>query len=341
MDAHASPANRRPRISVVILNYNGERWIGNCLDAVLAEPDLDVVVVDNASTDGSVEIVKRRSPAIRLITLPTNVGFAAGNNRGAAAASRELLVFLNNDTQPSPGWLRALSAPFVEDPSVGLTTAHIVYMDDPGVIDSAGDGYHRAGGAFKRLHGQPTGHETRPKEVFGACGAAFVIRRALFEELGGFDEDFFMVYEDVDLSFRARLLGYRCVYVPSAVIYHAGSGTLGRVSPRAVYFGQRNLEWTYLKNMPLALLLVSLPAHLLYIAAAGVRYGQHGQLAPFLRAKWDVLRSMAKTLRKRRAIQQRRRCRVAELWSAMDRSWMRIKRQEKRFDLASHAPSRE
>lgn len=320
-------------ISVIVLNHNGARWLEGCLNAVLGEPDVEVIVVDNASTDGSGDLVRRHFPQVRLLALPENLGFAAGNNRGAAEARGELLAFLNNDTQPLPGWTRALSRPLLGDPAVGLTTARIVYMDDPSVIDSAGDGYLRAGGAFKRFHGRPVSEDARTADVFGACGAACMIRRELFAELGGFDEEFFMVYEDVDLSFRARLLGYRCVYVADAVILHQGSATLGRVSPRAVYYGQRNLEWTYVKNMPASLLLRSLPTHVLYTCAAAARYGAGGHLGPFLRAKRDAIMGLGRMLRKRKAIQRGRRVDAAGLWCAMDRGWIRIKRMEKTFDL--------
>src|SRR4029450_755260 len=137
---------------------------------------------------------------------------------------------------------------------------------DPSVIDSAGDGMTRAGGAFKRFHGLSSGTAATSCEVFGACGAAFAIMKAVFDELGAFDEDFFASHEDVDLSYRARLRGYRCRYVANAVVRHRGSATLGTVSPFAVFQGQRNLEWMYLKNTPGSLLVRTLAGHAVYDA---------------------------------------------------------------------------
>ena len=123
-------------------------------------------------------------------------------------------------------------------------------MHDPGVIDSAGDGLFRAGGAFKRHHGERVETAERSAEVFGVCGAACLMPKPVFEELGGFDEDFFASHEDVDLSYRARLRGYRCRYVADAIVRHHGSATLGTISAFAVFHGQRNLEWMYLQEHP-------------------------------------------------------------------------------------------
>ena len=177
-------------------------------------------------------------------------------------------------------------------------------MHDPRVIDSAGDGLLRWGGAFKRHHGASVDAATESGEVFGVCGAACVIPRRVFDELGGFDEDFFVSHEDVDLSYRARLLGYPCRYVADAIVRHHGSVTLGRVSPFAVFHGQRNLEWMYLKNTPASLLLRTMPGHLVYTAAAAVHFTRTGLLGPFLRAKWSALVGLPRLLRKRAHVQR-------------------------------------
>jgi GT2 family glycosyltransferase len=207
-------------------------------------------VVDNASRDGSVEAVGSEFPWVRTIRLGSNVGFAAGNNAGARDARGEWLAFLNNDTVADPHWLANLWRAAAAHPEYALFTSRIVFLHDPARIDSAGDGYLRAGGAYKHGHGAPAARFAESREVFGACGAAFLIRRDAFDALGGFDERFFMVYEDVDLSYRARLRGFRVWYVADAVVHHAGSGSIGVLSERTVFYGQRNLEWTWLKNTP-------------------------------------------------------------------------------------------
>ncbi len=189
-------------VSVIVLNYNGRQWIDGCLAGLSAQrgaPDHETLLIDNASRDDSVKFVRTTYPEVRVIENSRNLGFAGGNNAGARHASGEWLAFLNNDTRPDPGWLAALWAAAQANPACGVVTSRLVFMDDPSVIDSAGDGYLRAGGAFKHGHGAPTTDFGVSREVFGACGGAFMIRRALFDALGGFDERFFMVYEDVDL----------------------------------------------------------------------------------------------------------------------------------------------
>jgi GT2 family glycosyltransferase len=323
--------------SVIIVNYNGAGWLDGCLSALAGQThqDHEVVLVDNGSGDDSVARVRLAFPSVRVVELAVNQGFAAGNNEGARVARGRYLALLNNDTVADPGWLAALRAALDSYTDAGLATSRIVFMHDRAIIDSAGDGITRWGGAFKRGHGRPASSETLARPVFGACGAACLIRRCVFEDLGGFDEDFFMVHEDVDLSYRAQLRGYGCVYVPDAVVAHAGSATLGRLSKSAVYHGQRNLEWSYLKNTPWPLLLRSLPGHFVYGAAAAAYFSANGLLGPFAAAKWAALAGLPAVLRKRRAIQRRRVISCGQLWSMMERRWIALKLREKRFDVTS------
>lgn len=331
-----------PERSVIIVNYNGARWLEACLTAVLetAPPHTEVIVVDNASSDESGVVLRRFGNAraeVRVVALSENRGFAGGNNAGAGVARGALLVFLNNDTRVRAGWLEALQAPLrppLQDGAIGLTTARLVYMHDPSIIDSAGDGWTRWGGAFKRGHGQSADAFASPTEVFGACGAAFMVRRSVFEELGGFDEDFFLAFEDVDLSYRARLLGYRCLYVPEAIVEHAGSASLGRLSEAAVRLGQRNLEWVYFINTPWPLLLRSLPGHCVMLAAASVYFLRSRRFGAFVKAKLAAIAAWRRVLAKRRAIQQRRRASSRAIWMAVEPSSLALKWREKRFDLS-------
>ena len=321
-----------PEISVIVLNYNGRRWLGPCLDAVAAQtgaPAFETIVVDNASADASAAYVREAFPDVRVIETGSNLGFAAGNNAGARIAAGRLLAFLNNDTVAAPEWLAHLSRALDARPSFALATSRIVQMDDPARVDSAGDGYLHAGGAYKRGHGAAAADYTQPAEVFGACGAAFMIRREIFEALGGFDESFFMVHEDVDLSYRARLLGFNCWYAADAIVRHAGSATLGRASPKAVFYGQRNLEWTWIKNTPSPLIWRSLPAHIVYSIAGVAHYARTGRLLPALRGKLAAVAGLPAALRARRRIQSSARpTRPPE--DLMARGWLALKRSEKR-----------
>jgi GT2 family glycosyltransferase len=219
-------------------------------------------------------------------------------------------------------------------------------MHDPDVVDSAGDGYLRCGGAFKHAHGQPAALAAESREVFGVCGAACMIRRDVIDDLLApdgslFDEDFFIVYEDVDLSYRARLRGHRAVYVADAVVEHAGSGTIGRASAESVFLGQRNLEWTWIKNTPWPLLLRSGPSHVAYGLAAGARYAASGLFGAWLRGKIAAVGGLPHSLRKRREIQGRGLAPARDLWRVMEPGWIGIKRREKRFDLSRSRRSTE
>jgi GT2 family glycosyltransferase len=323
-----------PAVSIIIVTWNGRQHLDRCLAAVAAQEgvEAETILVDNASSDGSVEHVAAAYPWVRIVRLPRNAGFTGGNNAGVRDARGRYVAFLNNDTAADPCWLRTLLAGLDETNRVAIVTSRIVYMHDPQRVDSAGDGLLRWGGAFKHHHGGPVAAALESREVFGACGAAFLMPRALFDELGGFDEDFFASHEDVDLSYRARLRGYRCRYVAESVVLHRGSATIGRASAFSVFHGQRNLEWMYLKNTPAALLVRTLPGHLLYNAAAAVHFARQGRLLPFLRAKAAAMRALPAVLRKRRVIQLARQVGADAIEPHLESRWLRRKLREKQFD---------
>jgi hypothetical protein len=329
-------------VSVVIVTRNGRRYLEACLRAVEAQQGVsaEVILVDNASADGTVEFVRTCFPHVRVIALSENRGFAGGNNAGAREARGNYVAFLNNDTVADSTWLRALRDGVELTSGFALATSRIVYLHDPGVIDSAGDGLFRWGGAFKRYHGEPANLAGTAAEVFGVCGGACLMPKAVFDELGGFDDDFFVSHEDVDLSYRARLHGYRCRYVPEAVVRHHGSATLGTISPLAVFHGQRNLEWMYLKNTPASLLIRTLPGHLLYNVAAATHFARLGLLGTFLKAKGAALAGLPAVLRKRAAIQRTSTIGSAGIEPHLERRWLAAKMREKRFDVGLAEGSR-
>ena len=324
-----------PEISVVIVTWNGRMYLEDCLRAALAQSGVtaEIILVDNGSSDGTADFVRTTFPQVRLIELSDNHGFAGGSNAGAKAARGDFLAFLNNDTIPDSAWLRSLRNGVDARSSFLLATSRIVYMHDPSIIDSAGDGLFRAGGAFKRHHGTAADAAASSREVFGMCGAACLISRKVFEELGGFDEDFFASHEDVDLSYRARLRGYRCRYVADAIVKHHGSATVGRVSAFAVFHGQRNLEWMYLKNTPASLLARTLAGHLVYNAASAAYFARVGLLGAFLRAKLAAVRGLPKVLQKRAAIQRTRTVDARAIEEHLEKRWLFAKVREKHFDI--------
>lgn len=325
-----------PEVSIIIVNWNGLQYLDVCLRAVAAQEGVssETIIVDNGSTDGSAAFVRAHFPWVRVVALSENRGFAGGNNAGAREASGRYVAFLNNDTAVEPGWIGALAGGIDAASGFVLTTSRVVYMHDPGVIDSAGDGLLRWGGAFKRHHGAPAHVAEQSEEVFGVCGAACLVTKDVFDELGGFDEDFFASHEDVDLSYRARLLGYRCRYIASAVVRHHGSATLGKMSAFAVFQGQRNLEWSYLKNTPGTLMARTFAGHLLYNAAAAAHFTRLGLLGPFCRAKVAALGDARKMLRKRATIQRTRRVAAPAIEAHLDTGWIATKLREKRFDVS-------
>jgi GT2 family glycosyltransferase len=324
-----------PEVSIVIVTWNGRHHLEACLSAVEAQQGVaaETILVDNASSDGTADFVRQRFPWVRIVSLRENRGFAGGNNAGVQEARGRYVALLNNDTIVEPGWLAALRGGLDEAAGFALATSRIVYMHDPGIIDSAGDGMLRWGGAFKRCHGAPASEAEQSMEVFGVCGAACIMPKALFDELRGFDEHFFASHEDVDLSYRARLRGYRCRYVADARVRHLGSATLGKVSAFAVFHGQRNLEWVYVKNTPGPLLARTLAGHLVYNLAAAVHFARLGLLQPFLRGKVAALAGMPRVWRQRAAVQRTRVLRSADLWPHFERRWLSTKLREKRFDV--------
>jgi GT2 family glycosyltransferase len=323
-----------PALSVIVLNYNGRAWLPGCIEALAAQrgaPAFEILLVDNGSTDGSAAFARERWPAVRVIESGGNLGFAEGNNVGARAARGEWLVFLNNDTAAEPGWLASLAAEAGAHPEFAIVTSRVLFLDDPSIVDSAGDGYFRAGGAFKHGYGASTGGFASSREVFGACGAAFMIRRGDFAALGGFDARFFMNFEDVDLSYRARLRGLRVWYAASAVVRHAGGASLGVASADAVYYGQRNLEWVWMKNTPAGLLWRTAPAHAVYALAGVLHYVRAGRGWPAIRGKFAALAALPALLRARRQVQATRTIPSDGLEGLMERGWLGAKRREKTF----------
>lgn len=244
-----------PLVSVVIPNWNGAHHLPVCLGALRAQsyPWIEVVLVDNGSTDGSRALVEGEYPEVRLLALDRNLGLTGGNNAGFGAARGEVLVSLNNDTEAEPGFVEALVKPLEEHPEAGMAASKMLLFDRRDTIHSAGDGYGADGIPFNRgVWQRDEGQLDEAGWIFGGCGGAVAYRRAMLDEVGLFDESFFMYCEDVDLNWRAQLAGWRCWYTPEAVVYHKLSATGG--GPIASYYTGRNSVWVVAKNYPGALL---------------------------------------------------------------------------------------
>jgi GT2 family glycosyltransferase len=251
-----------PRASIVLVNHNKGEQIFRCLQSLgeASTADIEIILVDNASSDGSAGRVATEFPEIHLVRCPTNIGFGAGNNLGASLAKGEYLAFLNPDTVVEQGWLEALIKALEGDPQLGLVTSKILLLQSPDQINTCGNDVHISGLTLCRGMGKPRSSFNLPEEVAAVSGAAFVIRRALFEALGGFDADFFLYMEDTDLSWRARLIGYRILYVPGSLVYH---DYFLRFTPRKTFYQERNRYLMLLKCLKWQTLLTLLPALLL------------------------------------------------------------------------------
>lgn len=245
-------------MSVLIVNYNGRRHLDACLGALAAQElprhRFEVIVVDNASADGSVEHLRRHHPWARTVALSRNLGFTGGNRAALDIARGNLIALLNNDTVAHSGWLSASVRALGDDPKVGGVAAKLLLHREPGVLNSAGLFLLRDGRGFDRGFREPDrGQYERPEEVFGACGAAMLLRRELLADVGFFDPRYFMYYEDLDLAWRARLRGWKFVYEPRAVVEHVHCATAGEASPLFCFHVERNRVLTGLKNAPPAL----------------------------------------------------------------------------------------
>ena len=301
------------RVAVVIVNTNEGRFLERSLAALSSQTlqPTRTIVVDNGSTEDRPEGVGQGARVVEVIPLGVNRGFAAANNIGVRAATGcEWVALLNPDAFPEPGWLEALMAATTTDPGCATFASLMLRDDDPAILDGTGDVYHASGVAWRRGQGRLASESAAARtagEVFSACAGAALYARTAFLEAGGFDEDYFCGYEDVDLGFRLRLAGHRCRYVPEAVVRHVGSPTVGLDSDFSIYHAHRNLVWTYAKGMPWPLVLRYLPHHLVLNALGVAVFCRRGRGRPILAAKRDAVRGLPRMLRKRRRIQRARR----------------------------------
>jgi len=292
--------------SVVIVAYNSGELLQQCLDALAAQtmPEFEAIIVDNASTDGSLERLRLPDRRFRLVPAGANLGFAAGSNLGIRKSCAPWIATLNPDALPAPGWLAAMRRATSRHPHVAMFGSTQVDAVNPGRLDGCGDAYSFLGIAWRGRYGSPVAAVPPEGEAFAPCAAAALYRRDVLETVGGFDEAFFCYCEDVDLAFRIRLHGGRCVQVPDAVVHHVGSAMTGPESHFTLYHSARNRVWLMIKNLPLVLLVPLLPVHLTYMALtlwrhlrdnsnyfsatlAGLRAAFSG-IRPVLKARRDI-----------------------------------------------------
>ncbi|MBY0432006.1 MAG: glycosyltransferase family 2 protein, partial [Rhodospirillales bacterium] len=317
-----------PRVRVIVVNYNGGAWLAHCLENLQRQSltAFEAVVVDNGSTDGSLAGVPA-DPRFQVMAMERNLGFAAANNVGAVGARTRWLAALNPDAFPEPDWLERLVTVAEAHPGCVMAGSTQLLDADPGLYDGTGDNLLFLGFAWRGHYLKPVSGPPHPSgEAFAPCAAAALYDRAAFEAVGGFDEYFFCYAEDVDLAFRLRLMGGRCLQVGEAVVRHVSSGIVGRGSPFAAYHGFRNQVWMLVKNLPAPLLAI-LPFHLalaVLMAAIWLARRDIGRSLAVLRGLRDGLAGLGPVWHRRRVVQATRRVSTADIaralsWSLADR----------------------
>lgn len=318
-------------VSAIVVNWNGKDLLHSCLLSLAGQThrELEVVVVDNGSSDGSVEMVKGEFPRVRLKENETNLGFARPNNQGIAEATGEVFFLINNDAEAKPDCLAKLVSALQRDPKAGMAAPKILEYSERRTIDSVGglfiypDGMSRGRGRGEEDRGQ----YDSLREVLLPSACACLYRRAMVEEVGNFDEDFYAYCEDTDLGLRGRLAGWKAVSVPEAVVRHKYSQTGGRYSPLKAFLVERNHIWVAVKNFPAGPLFLSLFyakwRYFLQAFATFARKGAGGEFAKehssgellgiLLKAWWAALLGMPRMLEKRRVIQRKRKVNKAEV----------------------------
>ena len=295
-----------PTCSVVIPSYNGRKLLAPCLAAIARHRPrglpIEVIVADDASTDGTPSWLAEAHPEVRPVRLDRNAGFCGAANAGIAAARGEYIQLLNNDTEVAAGWIEAGLAPFA-DPAVGSVAPLVLVRSDPTRVDSAGDSYAAFGWPSKRGHGQDAADwaSRPPDRVFGASGSSAFYRASALRAVGGFDPTFGSYYEDVDLAFRLRWAGFDCAFAPDCRILHDLSATYDHADPALQRRMARNAEVVFWSNLPPRWLLAAFLPHAAFTLAQGLWRLARGRHRPFLAGKLDALRRWP-TLRDRRRL---------------------------------------
>lgn len=309
------------KIFVVIPNWNGADMIADCLTSLQEQTTpTHIVVVDNGSVDESIEIIEKQFPKVHLIKLPQNTGFTGGVNTGiiyALEQNADAIALLNNDAVADKDWLKQLVTTLEQEDAFGIVTSKIVRSDKKR-LDSAGDYYSVWGTAFPRGRDElDEGQFETPEEVFAGSGGASLYRASMLREVGLFDQDFFAYYEDIDISFRARLVGWKVFYQPKAVVYHEVGATSSRIHDFGAYHGLKNIFFLSYKNLPLSLLISQFPKRALYYTALHARVWSLGKATASLKAFFMVLWLLPKKTVERWKIQRNRKVQTSELRKLM------------------------
>ena len=317
--------NNLPFVSIIVVNYNGQHFLGECFASLenldYPRDKFEVIIVDNASTDGSVQYVRENYPLVNILQLDKNYGFCKPNNDGVKIASGEYVVFLNNDTAVTKEWLFELVKGVLSEEQIASCASKMLYYDRRNVINTAGGKITIIGGGIYKGYGDKDSPEYSKLEYTGfGCGAGVLVKKKLFQCVGGFDEDYFASCEENDLGWKLWLYGYKVLYVPTAVMYHKESGTFGSRSTMEsikVYFITRNRLYNIIKNLEAQNVIRALFISLGFNLYRSLRYlvkGNFTSIKSIATAHLDFVKNLRRMLAKRRVVQNNRKLSDRQLY---------------------------
>ncbi|MFZ3383838.1 MAG: glycosyltransferase family 2 protein [Candidatus Methanoperedens sp.] len=251
-----------PIVSIIVLSWNGKQYLETCLSSLVRQTykSIEVILVDNGSSDGTIEFVRNSFPGVIILRHDKNLGFAEGVNSGIRISKGEFIATINNDAEADANWIKSLVRVMESDPGIGCCGSKMLRYYERNIIDSAGIVVYQNGNAYDRgSEEEDKGQYDSQEEIFGACAGAALYRRKMLDEIGLFDMDYFAYLEDVDISFRMHLFGWKCIYVPDALVYHMHSATSKQASPFKLFYLERNKLWNMWKYYPAATLIMQFP----------------------------------------------------------------------------------
>jgi len=309
----------RTKACVIVPNWNGYEFIADCLAALEKQTvAVDIIVVDNGSVDQSVDFIRTKFPNVTILEQPGNLGFAGGVNIGirhAIKQGRDFILLLNNDAQADKDWAKRLIQAMDNDSTLGISASKIVSMSGPAKLDSTGEQFSTWGLAFPRGRDEIDldKYDSIDSEIFGASGGASIYRAEMLKQVGLFDEDFFAYYEDIDLSFRARLAGWYVRYVPEAIVKHHIGGTSNKMTGFTTYHALKNQPWILIKNLPMSLWLMVWPRFILAYSFFFLAAIAKGKGWPALKGLLVSILFLPKKLYQRHEIQKNKKLSTRKL----------------------------
>ncbi len=299
--------DKNKKISVIIPNLNGRNFLIPCLASLRQQnfQDFELIIVDNGSSDDSITIIKREFPEATIYNFTKNEGFSRAINQGISLSTGEYIFLLNNDTELDINCLKVLNNFLDNNPQAGFGATKMLFFNNHEIINNTGDIFSKYGLASKRgWQEKDNGQYNKPEPIFGACAGGAIYRKILFDEVGKFDEDFFAYLEDIDFSFRAQIRGYKCWYIPQAIVYHVDGGTSLKNKKNVDYLMVRNSLFVIFKNFPTSWLIMFSPFILLNQIKNILSGLKHHYLKLVFRGYGEFIKKLPKLYRKRKGIQK-------------------------------------